>query len=240
MSNILFCGDTHGKFAHIVEAVQQLQPDAIVLLGDVQARQPLHIELEAILASTEIWFIHGNHDTDTDADYDNLFHSSLAAHNLHGRVAEVAGVRIAGLGGIFRGRIWSPPSSGVYATPEEYIAQGLRGKLWRNGLPRKHYSSIFPQDYQQLAQQQADVLVTHEAPSCHPHGFSAIDHLARNLGVKQSFHGHQHDNIDYRPQRERLGWDAYGVGLRGITDLAGRVIRAGELDGAALSRPAHR
>ena len=51
---------------------------------------------------TEVWFIHGNHDTDSDADYDHLFGRHWQIRNLHGRVAVVDGVRIAGLGGVPR------------------------------------------------------------------------------------------------------------------------------------------
>lgn len=101
---IFFCGDNHGRFEHIIEAVQVHSPAAIVLLGDIQAQKPLEQELESILDRTAVWFIHGNHDTDTAEDHDHLFGSVLAERNLHGRVVEVAGVRMAGLGGIFRGR----------------------------------------------------------------------------------------------------------------------------------------
>jgi cytosine/adenosine deaminase-related metal-dependent hydrolase len=45
-----------------------------------------------------------------------------------------------------------------------------------------------------LSKLRADILVTHEAPSCHPYGFAAIDALARAMGVVRSFHGHQHDD----------------------------------------------
>ena len=77
---------------------------------------------------------------------------------------------------------------------------------------------------------QADILVTHEAPSAHPHGFSVLDELGQSLGVSAVFHGHHHDCLDYRAQRRRLGFATFGVGLRGITDMHGRVLRAGELD----------
>ena len=77
--SIFFCGDPHGNFTHIVEAVQQHRPEAIVLLGDIQARQPLERELQAISDLTEIWWIHGNHDTDSDTDYDYLFGSALGS-----------------------------------------------------------------------------------------------------------------------------------------------------------------
>ena len=105
MANIFFCGDMHGSFEHITQAVHEHRPDAIVLLGDLQAQRPMEIEPAEILDKTEIWLIHGNHDTDSEADHDHLFGSTLAGRNLHGRVQTIAGVRIAGLGGVFRGTI---------------------------------------------------------------------------------------------------------------------------------------
>lgn len=176
---ILFCGDPHGHFGHIIEAVQEHQPAAVILLGDLQAQRPLEVELALILDKTEVWFIHGNHDTDSEADHDNLFGSKLANRNLHGRVVEIAGQRIAGLGGV-----------------------------------------IFPVDYERLQKQRADILVTHEAPSSHPHGF-AIDELASRMGVSKAIHGHHNDQLDYSAERTRLGFNAFGVGFRGIIDQDG-------------------
>lgn len=102
----------HGDFKPVIAVVERDRPEAIVLLGDLQARQPLHFELRTIRELTEIWFIHGNHDSVTDADYDNLWGSELADRNLlHGRVVEIVSYRVAGLGGIFRGKIWNPTES---------------------------------------------------------------------------------------------------------------------------------
>jgi predicted phosphodiesterase len=220
---ILFCGDPHGHFVHIFEAVDEHRPAAVILLGDVQAQRPLELELAPILAKTEVWFIHGNHDTDSEADHDNLFGSQLAHRNLHGRVVEIAGLRIAGLGGVFRGQVWAPPAPPEFESQEQFTDQCGKGNLWRGGLPRKHRSTIFPSDVKRLMGQRADVLVTHEAGSAHPHGFAAIDELARGLGVATSFHGHQHVNRDYRLEHDRLGFDAFGVGLCGILDQTGAV-----------------
>jgi predicted phosphodiesterase len=69
---ILFFADTRRDFVPVIRAVEQQHPKAIILLGDMQARRPLQIELADIVDVTVIWFIHGNHDTDSDADYDNL------------------------------------------------------------------------------------------------------------------------------------------------------------------------
>lgn len=229
---IYFLGDTHGKFQHVIEAVERDRPDAIVFLGDIQARQPLDVELASITEMTEVWFIHGNHDTDSDAGYTNLFESQFAGRNLHGRIAEIAGLRVAGLGGVFRGQVWMPPAHWKYESPADFIACSGSRNVWKGGLPRKHRSTIFPSDCFGLLEQQADILVTHEAPSAHPHGFGLIDELARSLSVQQAFHGHHHDRRDYRLQAQRLGFAAFGVGYRGITDQTGRVIRSGDFDGA--------
>lgn len=227
MPEIFFAGDTHGNFDHVIAAVQAYRPHAVVFLGDLQAPQPLEQVLAPILPLTDIWFIHGNHDTDTDADYDHLFGSALADRNLHGRVASVAGVRIAGLGGVFREPIWKPPAAGIYRTHEDCVAGMMPQDCWRGGLARKHRSSIFPAEVEQLQHQHADILVTHEAPSCHPNGNAAIDELARRLGVGRAFHGHHHDRRDYRVCRARLGFTAHGVGLCEIVSQGGRVVYSG-------------
>jgi len=228
--SILFLGDAHARLDHVERIVREQKPDAIVFLGDIQARRPLHEELDAVLELTEVWWIHGNHDTDSVADYDNLFGSALRDRNLHGRVVDVAGVRIAGLGGIFKGRIWHPEEDMRYESAEDFMARCKLEEEWRFGLPLEHRSAIFPEDYFNLAAQQADVLVTHEAPSCHPHGFVAIDELARSLRVEAAFHGHHHDRLDYSGCWPKLGFKAYGVGLRGVTRLDGAVLVPGQQD----------
>lgn len=206
---ILFFGDPHGDFEPVLDAVQRLQPEAIVLLGDLQAQQPLHLELSPILGKTKIALIHGNHDTDSDQDFDNLFHSQLADQNLDGEVQVVAGYRIAGLGGVFRDKVWNPAvplQQAAFASAQKMAAHARRGRLgtevdlrstWRGGILRKHHSSIFPEVYERLSRLKADILVTHEAPSAHTYGFRAIDDLALRLGAKLVVHGHHHESIDY-------------------------------------------
>ncbi|GCL66129.1 hypothetical protein AQPW35_52100 [Rubrivivax pictus] len=61
------------------------------------------------------------------------------------------------------------------------------------------------------------MLVTHEAPSWHDHGFAALDSLAVRMGVRWLVHGHHHTDIDYQAGYQRLrkptgcGINAYGV-----------------------------
>ncbi|AWP23577.1 metallophosphoesterase [Acidiferrobacter sp. SPIII_3] len=239
---ILFAGDVHGDMAHILPILRTERPAALVLLGDIQT-QVLWAELTApweTLGCT-VWFIPGNHDSDTVEGWAHL--AAVPERNLDGRVVTIAGVRIAGLGGVFRGRIWDGTQSAAFASHADYAAC-VQAKAGRAGGPSeadrgrllRHHSSIFPETYETLAAQSADILVTHEAPSCHPHGFAAIDTLAQCLRVARVFHGHHHDNQDYGDRCAPLRFVAQGVGLRGVTDGTGRVIRPGLLDHARGSR----
>lgn len=242
---IYFLGDVHGRFGHVLPAIHVRRDTTanVVFLGDIEASRPFEDEIAPLTeAGIGVWFIHGNHDTDSRASWENLRGSSRRC--LNGRVVEIEGVRIAGLGGVFRGEVWDPDrgtgtSGPVVRSYEAYLAAftartppRLHGSVRLTGRALKHRSTIFPQVYDRLADERADVLVTHEAPSCHPHGFAAIDLLAQMMGVKTVFHGHHHDYRDYRAWEAILGFRAYGVGLRGITDLCGGSILAGELDQA--------
>lgn len=265
---IWMLGDVHGQFDHVLETVRSVgeRPEAVIFLGDLQCPTPFSECVEEIeAAGIACWAIPGNHDTDSMSDCRNLFEDPLfQARNLHGRVVEIAGIRIAGLGGIFRGGIWYPrPSENADAVDAPLFRsydefrndlqqkQGLKRRLakleglskpagpdqlaeltdeCRNGRLRKHKSSIFHDDYLRLFGPTADILITHEAPSCHAHGFREIDALAQSLRVKCLFHGHHHGSPNYRPYFEQLGFESYGVGLTGITDMIGRVVRAGTLD----------
>ncbi len=227
LPDIFFCGDPHGTFDQINEAARLYSPDAMVILGDLQPPAPLHEVLEEALAHTDIWWIPGNHDTDSDEFYDRLWRSELAGHNLHGRVACVAGMRIGGLGGVFRGQIWMPDGNPNYYSPATFMRRVGQGNVWRGGVPRRHRSTIFPSVFGNLQRQKADILVTHEAPSCHKKGFSALDRLARTMGVRWFFHGHQHEDRAYGLQGSIL---TRAVGYQGIVNLKGEVVVAAKLD----------
>ena len=211
---IIFFGDPHGDFDFVIRSVERYAPAAIVLLGDVQARRPLDVELESILGATEVFFIHGNHDTDSEVDYDHLFGSELAHRNLHGRVVQVGGFQVAGLGGIFRESIWSPPREPAFGSVADRLKVIRPSERWRGGLPLRHRSSIFPDVYQHLSRQRADILVTHEGLGGHPHGWKALDDLAISLQVQVVVHGHLHQTIDYVADGRLApdaGYQAFGV-----------------------------
>lgn len=221
---IFVAGDPHGRFDQIIEAAQVYLPAAIVLLGDMEAQAPLDEILAPVLKLCSLWWIPGNHDTDSERSYDHLFGSALADRNLHGRVVEIAGIRVAGLGGVFREKIWAPPAKAEFSSAEDFMRRGGRGNRWRGGLPLKHRSTIFPEEYQRLGRQRADVLVTHEAPSCHRNGFPALDELAGSLGPRKLFHGHHHETYQATLAG---GTKVIGVGLAEIVDLDGEVVVPG-------------
>ena len=128
-------GDVHGSFNHVLPTVRREKPAAIIFLGDLQAQKPLEEELANVLELTEVYFIHGNHDVDSRADYNNLFNSQLAHRNLHGKVTLIDGFRVAGLGGIFRESIWYPRVSAeiepMYHSYDQYVKEGLISERWK-------------------------------------------------------------------------------------------------------------
>lgn len=221
-------GDVHGQFQHVLNIVHRDPPDAIILLGDLEPTRSLDVVLKPILDKTIIRYIHGNHDTDTWSSYEHVFQSPTSTWNLHGRVEEICGIRIAGLGGVFRQRVWLPPADAHYTNYDHFWTDLNSSRPPRERKAdfsvttvqeREHFSTIFPDTVDQLTEQKADVLVTHEAPSCHPNGFVAIDRLARSLGVRAAYHGHHHQYCVYRQHWSSLGFRAYGVGLRGVAPL---------------------
>jgi predicted phosphodiesterase len=225
---IFFCGDPHGDFTPTIRAVETYSPQAVVFLGDLDLEKPLDRELSGILRKTEVWFIPGNHEGDCDRWYDNLFSSGLSDRNLHGRVVEIDGKRVAGLGGVFRQHIWMPPGEPKFRSQKDLLSIYKKKDRWRDGIPRKHHFSIFWQDYKTLWDKRADILVTHEAPSCHRYGFKELDDLARALGVNTVLHGHHHEHYS----RTICGGSikVHGVGKAGVSDQQGKVLIAGKQD----------
>ena len=124
--------------------------------------------------------------------------------------------------------------TGVPRGRPRYRCRPPRQDRWRDGVQRKHWSTIYPDDLDRLANLRADVLITHEAPGYHRNGFGILDTLAQSLGVKVTVHGHHHNRLDSSQRWEQQGFKSFGVGLRGITaiDREGNatVIVAGDLD----------
>lgn len=221
----------------MLDAALRLQPMAVVLLGDIESPRPLHVELSPI--KDKVWWITGNHDTDNSKSWSNLMNGELADRCLDGRVVTLPdGTRLAGLGGVFREKIWLPPAEPKFESYDAWLGslqpgwnnrQGGKQPMFESEL-LKHCSTIFHDRYQELASLRAEILVTHEAPNFHRHGNEVLTLLALALDAKTTFHGHHHDRLDYSQSAADLGMAAFGVGLRGITGRDGRLIVAGELD----------
>jgi hypothetical protein len=248
-----FCGDTHGDLLHVVEHVRHAReagqgPAAIILLGDIDAPRPLHLELAEIAGMTEIFWIPGNHDSDDNLSWNNLVCSELAHANLHCRIGQIGPWRVAGLGGIFRRSVWAPPAQPLFPSYKDWRADLLERRppkdfgLAESAEERRHLTTIFPNCIAALTQQRGDILVSHEAPECRDdgRGWQEIGDVARSLGVRFAFHGHHHDCPDYSGCFPCLGFEVHAVGFRGIKALGGEgrvtVIRPGDYDAAGSVR----
>lgn len=217
---ILFAGDPHGNFQPLIAAVYKHRPEAVVLLGDYDLEQPLDVCLQDILGLTEIWWIAGNHDFESPSKYKNLFHSALADKGLHLKVTEIAGLRVAGLSGIFLGRVWYPPQQPKWRGKQHYLhhqTANIRGFE----MSLKYMSAIWHDEFEALKSLNADILVTHEAPGSHRHGFSVIGDLAAAMGVKNIFHGHLHENYA-RTIKNNI--NVFGVANMAVSDLLGNTL----------------
>ena len=192
---ILFVGDPHRNLAPILRACAVDSPGTLILLGDCDLAEPLaQAFAPAIRRGWDIRWILGNHDTETEAAYDNL---TTAPGDLGLRVTTLGRLRIAGLPGVFKPRVWHPTEGPPSFQTRTAFQAALRpGEAWRDGLPLFHRDTIFPEDFQQLSALRYDILVTHEAPSSHPHGFAVIDALAATCGARLIVHGHHHQSYE--------------------------------------------
>jgi predicted phosphodiesterase len=215
---ILFYGDPHGQWEPLFDAVQTRRPDHVVLLGDMELDVPLALAVAPIISKgIPLWWIRGNHDADTIASHDFLQLEGHPGGDLGGRLVtlECAGgpVRLAGLGGVFKGRVWYPKHGNEHprhADREAFLRGHGRGGRFRGGVPFCHVDTIFPEDATRLMSETADVLVCHEAPTSIPDemGFGAIDDIGRALGAKLVVHGHHHRSYE--------GATRDGIAVRGL------------------------
>lgn len=196
-AQISFYGDPHGDYRPL-KSLAAARPNAVVFLGDMDLARPFDDEVQPLTAAgVDSWYIHGNHDTDREEWHDFLFESDLGkTRNLNTRVVDVHGVRIAGLAGVFRSKVWHPKDGKgeqKYQSRKDFMRLHHRA-AWRDGLPLGQRSTIYPEDVDQLANLRADVLVSHEAPSCHRYGFSEVELVAQMMGAKTIIHGHHHES----------------------------------------------
>jgi hypothetical protein len=192
---ILFGGDPHRNFSPILRACDALPPGTLILVGDCDCPAPLdRVFAPAIERGWDVRWILGNHDTETEAAFDNL---TRCPGDLGMSVMTAGGIRIAGLPGVFKPRVWHPNEGPpLFQTRAAFQAALRPGEAWRDGLPLFHRDTIFPEDFDRLANVRCDILVAHEAPSSHPHGFAAIDALGETCGARLIVHGHHHQSYE--------------------------------------------
>jgi predicted phosphodiesterase len=211
-------------------------------------------------ADIDVWLIHGNHDTDSIERWENLKdsqHRNLNGRIIEIDEIRIGGLSGVFRGEIWHpgNQDFCAPNHYCFNDYKEFMLKKMPLKrrlskmeriqlqsvptaqsqtdlqdLSKTGKLLKHLSTIFPNEYDALSELKADILVTHEAPSCHPNGFKYIDILAQKMGVKTMFHGHHHDSLDYSEFRTELGFEAHGVGFRGITDMHGQRVLPGTFD----------
>lgn len=191
MQKILFLGDCHGDFSHLRKIGRNAE--AIVLLGDQEPSTSLHLELDNL---PETWWILGNHDSDDPAYLER--HTPMASQNLHCRLVDICGLRIAGLGGVFRSNYFPVDQTTRLSDIDLYCQYDSRAFKKQELGPGSHLelqTTIFPEDLAAILEfsGQIDVLVAHEAPESHPMGFPLIGDLARAVGARLLVHGHHHE-----------------------------------------------
>ncbi len=218
---ILFAGDPHGDFNPLIAAVHEYKPEAVVLLGDYDLDRPLESCLQDIVGLTQIWWIAGNHDFETPSKHKHLFNSALADQGLHLKVTEIAGLKIAGLSGIFLGRVWYPPQPPKWQDKQDYL-RNQPASIRHRAMSLKYKAAIWHDEFEALKKLKADILVSHEAPGSHRHGFDVIGELAAAMGVKNIFHGHLHENYSVVIKKNIK---VVGVADRAVSDLMGNMIK---------------
>lgn len=246
--SLIFIGDIHQNWHHVEAGLATLPtpPHAAILLGDIECARPLD-ELAAPLLDrgVAVYWIHGNHDYDTGPEmWANLAaperNPLTAPGALHNRIIDIAGVRVAGLGGAFLPHVWR----GIAPARLHRRAQ-LAGDLAvsrpdldpAQTASLMHFLSntaIWPEDLDALAGQRADVLVTHEAPSSHPAGIGVLDDLARAMGARLIVHGHHHITSHARADD---GLRVLSVGDTWAVGLDGSVVWRGAPRSRPLPRP---
>src|SRR6185437_14852138 len=201
-SPIVIAGDPHGNFSPILRACSEQEAGTLILVGDCDLKVPLrHMLASLFTLGWDVRWILGNRDTDTESPYDNLV-ADFPQGDIGGKVIEIGGLRIAGLPGVFKPRVWHPkpeePHGRIdpprFNTRKEFLASLNQREHWRSGLPLWHRDTIFPEDFAALARHRFDVLISHEAPSSHRHGFAVIDRLAEVAAARLIVHGHHHES----------------------------------------------
>lgn len=197
MTRILAIADEESE-ALYGDALYELRPDLILSCGDLSFD---YLENLVTRAAVPLLYVPGNHDP--DLTYRPNTYGPLVVEtpipgpggcdNVDGRILDVAGLRIAGLGGSIRYR----------EGPNQYSQRRMRRRAWALEL-RARWKKL--RDGRSV-----DVFLTHSPPlalgdgedPAH-RGFAAFRHLVAALQPKLMLHGHLHPYGRHRAD-QRLG-----------------------------------
>jgi predicted phosphodiesterase len=184
------------------DALYRLRPDVIVSCGDLPSE---YLENLVTRAAVPLVYVPGNHDlSPSPAEQpaggwprplraDDRLPGPQGCESADGRVIEVAGIRIAGLGGSIRYR----------PGPNQYTQGEMRWRALRLEARARMRRAV--------GRGGVDVLVTHAPPlgvgdaGDHAHqGFAAFHRLVGELRPRLLVHGHVHP-VHRRPPDRWLG-----------------------------------
>ena len=135
---VIIYGDPHGEWRPLLRACEEERPDDVVILGDCDLALPLWPQIKPVFdAGIRVRWIPGNHDADNTEWHDRLWGDYLDG-NLHARCGGVGGLIAAGLGGVFKERVWYPRfemARPTYRSQRDYLRHLPSGDRWRGGLP---------------------------------------------------------------------------------------------------------
>ena len=183
--------------------VRDLEPDLIVSCGDLPYD---YLENLVTTLNSPLVFVPGNHDpelkpdpTDTLELHPHGFYAfekrdpgPEGCENIDGKVVEVAGLRIAGLGGSIR----------YSGGPHQYTQQQMKRRAWR--LEARARKRVFGPSNVDLVITHAPPLGVGDAPDLPHQGIQALHRLTRVLDPTFLLHGHIHPHGFQQPDR-RLG-----------------------------------
>ena len=178
------------------DKMSRLKPDLVVSCGDLPFD---YLEYLVSLADVPLLYVPGNHDPSlrpVDTTWSPLRHESIqrgpaGCDNIDGRVVDVAGLRVAGLGGSFRYR------SGANQYSQAQMRWRVAALEFRIRLKRVRRG------------RKLDALVTQAPPyrasaavdPAHV-GFAAFLQVIRDLHPLLLVHGHVHPYGRPQPERE--------------------------------------
>ena len=237
--SIVFIGDIHRDWASVEKGLSKLDrfPQAAILVGDIECTEPLDALAAPLLSrGIQVFWISGNHDNDGGPDMwanlaDPVRNPITSGGALHGKITEIAGLRVAGLNGIFRPRVWDPKRQPGLRHRHELptnlakLGPALRPEHVAALTHSLSTIAIWPEDVDALAAQQADILVVHDAPCSHRDGHEVLTALALKMGARLIVHGHHH--VSYINDHAS-GLQAMGVGAAWGIHLDGTMLWRGE------------